>query len=67
MDNTLKPDNGHILADVPYIHADPVLARMLEEIGCATVMPLAAPIGSNKGIKTQDLIEIIIEQSKNWD
>lgn len=49
---------------LPYINADPVLAKRLEEAGCATVMPLAAPIGSNKGLKTKDLIQIIIEQSK---
>jgi thiazole synthase len=48
---------------LPYINADPILAKRLEEVGCATVMPLAAPIGSNKGIKTKELIEIIIEQS----
>ncbi len=48
---------------LPYIQADPVLAKRLEEIGTATVMPLGAPIGSNRGIKTRDLIAIIIEQS----
>lgn len=48
---------------LPYINADPVLAKHLEEIGCATVMPLAAPIGSNKGMRTIDQIRIIIEQS----
>jgi len=48
---------------LPYIQADPVLAKRLEEIGCATVMPLGAPIGSNRGLKTRDLIKIIIEQS----
>jgi thiazole synthase len=41
-----------------------VLAKRLEEAGCATVMPLAAPIGSNKGLKTRDQIEIIIEQAR---
>ncbi len=48
---------------LPYIQADPVLAKRLEEIGTATVMPLGAPIGSNRGIRTRDLIKIIIEQS----
>lgn len=47
---------------LPYIQADPILAKRLEEIGTATVMPLGAPIGSNKGLKTRDLIKIIIEQ-----
>jgi thiazole synthase len=49
---------------LPYINADPILAKRLEEVGCATVMPLAAPIGTNKGIKTRELIEIIIEQAQ---
>ncbi|UUC46631.1 thiazole synthase [Flavobacterium cerinum] len=48
---------------LPYIHADPVLCKRLEEVGTAAVMPLGAPIGSNKGLKTQDFLEIIIEQS----
>lgn len=48
---------------LPYINADPVLAKRLEEVGCATVMPLAAPIGSNRGLKTKDQIAIIIEQA----
>ena len=48
---------------LPYIHADPVLARRLEEIGCATVMPLGSPIGSGRGIFTREEIEIIIENS----
>lgn len=48
---------------LPYIQADPVLCKRLEEAGSATVMPLGAPIGTNKGIITRDLIEIIIEQS----
>jgi thiazole synthase len=48
---------------LPYIQADPVLAKKLEELGCATVMPLGAPIGSNRGLRTRDLIKIIIEQS----
>lgn len=49
---------------LPYIHADPVLCKRLEEVGTAAVMPLGAPIGSNKGLKTRDFLEIIIEQSK---
>lgn len=49
---------------LPYIHADPVLCKRLEEIGTAAVMPLAAPIGSNKGLRTIDFLEIIIEQSQ---
>src|SRR5258706_2046552 len=49
---------------LPYIHADPVLALRLQEIGTATVMPLASPIGSGQGMKTLDSIRIIIEQAK---
>jgi thiazole synthase len=49
---------------LPYIQADPVLAKRLEEIGTATVMPLGAPIGSNRGLRTRDMIRIIIEQAK---
>lgn len=48
---------------LPYIQADPVLCKLLEEAGAATVMPLGAPIGTNKGLRTKDLLEIIIEQS----
>lgn len=48
---------------LPYIQADPVLCKLLEEAGAATVMPLGAPIGTNKGLRTRDLLEIIIEQS----
>ena len=48
---------------LPYIQADPILAKRLEDIGCATVMPLGAPIGSNRGIRTREMIRIIIEQS----
>jgi thiazole synthase len=47
----------------PYIQADPVLAKRLEEAGAATVMPLGAPIGSNRGVETRAMIEIIIEQA----
>lgn len=48
---------------LPYIHADPVLAKRLEEVGTAAVMPLAAPIGSGKGLKMKAAIAIIIEQA----
>ncbi len=48
---------------LPYIQADPVLCKLLEDAGAAAVMPLGAPIGSNKGLKTKDMLEIIIEQS----
>ena len=48
---------------LPYIQAAPVLCKRLEEAGAATVMPLAAPIGTNKGLVTRELLEIIIEQS----
>ena len=48
---------------LPYINADPVLAKRLQEAGAATVMPLGSPIGSNRGIRTRDQIEIIIEQA----
>lgn len=49
---------------LPYIQADPVLAKRLEEAGAATVMPLGAPIGSNRGLRTRDMIRIIIEQAR---
>lgn len=49
---------------LPYIHADPVLCKRLEDAGTSAVMPLGSPIGSNKGLKTIDFLEIIIEQSK---
>lgn len=48
---------------LPYINADPVLAKRLEEVGCATVMPLGSPIGSNRGVETRSQIRIIIEQA----
>jgi len=48
---------------LPYIHADPVLCKRLEEAGTSAVMPLGSPIGSNKGLKTIDFLEIIISQS----
>ncbi|NJR74836.1 MAG: FAD-dependent oxidoreductase [Scytonema sp. CRU_2_7] len=50
-------------AVLPYINADPMLAKHLEEVGCATVMPLASPIGSGQGLKTAANIQIIIENS----
>lgn len=49
---------------LPYCGADPVLCRRLEEAGCAAVMPLGAPIGSNQGLVTRDFLRIIIEQSR---
>jgi thiazole synthase len=48
---------------LPYINADPVLAKRLQDVGTATVMPLGSPIGSNRGIETRLQIEIIIEQA----
>lgn len=48
---------------MPYIHADPVLCKRLEDAGTAVVMPLGAPIGTNKGLRTVDFLEIIISQS----
>lgn len=48
---------------LPYINADPVLCKRLEEVGAAAVMPLGSPIGSNQGLQTRALLEIIIEQS----
>ena len=48
---------------LPYVHADPVLCKQLEEAGCAAVMPLGAPIGSNRGLESRVFLEIIIAQS----
>ncbi len=48
---------------LPYINADPVLAKRLEDAGAATVMPLGSPIGSNRGLQTRDQLRIIIEQA----
>jgi thiazole synthase len=48
---------------LPYCSADPVLCRRLEEVGCATVMPLGSWIGSNRGLRTRDAVEIIVEQA----
>lgn len=48
---------------LPYVHADPVLCKRLEEVGTAAVMPLGSPIGSNKGLVSRDFLRIIIEQS----
>lgn len=48
---------------LPYINADPVIAKRLQEVGCATVMPLGAPIGSNRGLATRDQIRIILDQA----
>lgn len=49
---------------LPYVHADPVLCKRLEEAGVAAVMPLGSPIGSNKGLRTLEFLEIIVEQSQ---
>ena len=54
-------DEGFVV--LPYINADPVLAKRLQEVGVATVMPLGSPIGSHRGIQTRDQIRIIIEQA----
>lgn len=48
---------------LPYINADPVLAKRLQEVGTATVMPLGAPIGTNQGLRTRDQLQIIVEQA----
>ncbi|MHC4364729.1 MAG: thiazole synthase [Planctomycetota bacterium] len=48
---------------LPYINADPILAKKLEDVGTATVMPLASPIGSKQGLNTRASLEIIIEQA----
>lgn len=48
---------------MPYVHADPVLCKRLAEVGCAAVMPLGAPIGSNQGLQTERFLQIIIEQA----
>src|SRR6187455_999656 len=48
---------------LPYINADPVLAKRLEEVGCATVMPLGSWIGSNRGVRTREAVQIIVEQA----
>jgi len=58
---TLVKDGFNVL---PYINADPVLARRLEEVGTVAVMPLGAPIGTNRGLRMRDMIEIIIEQAR---
>ncbi len=49
---------------LPYVHADPVLCKQLEEVGCAAVMPLGAPIGSNRGLESRAFLKIIIAQSR---
>jgi thiazole synthase len=49
---------------LPYCSADPVLCKRLEEAGCAAVMPLGAPIGSNQGLQTREFLQIIIEQAR---
>jgi thiazole synthase len=57
---TLVADGFTVL---PYMFPDPVLARQLEEVGCATVMPLASPIGSGRGLKLLESIRIIVEEA----
>jgi len=54
-------DEGFVV--LPYINDDPILAARLQEVGCATVMPLASPIGSGQGLLNFDQIKIIIEQA----
>lgn len=49
---------------LPYVHADPVLCKRLEDVGVQAVMPLGSPIGSNQGLQMQTMLEIIIEQSE---
>ena len=58
----LLVEDGFIV--LPYVLPDPVLAKRLEEVGCATVMPLAAPIGSGRGLQLRDSIRILIEQAE---
>src|SRR5215813_12776429 len=48
---------------LPYVNADPVLTKRLEEVGCAAVMPLGSWIGSNQGVRTRDAVRIIVEQA----
>ncbi len=48
---------------LPYMNADPILAKHLEDAGCAAVMPLGAPIGTSRGLKTREQVSIIVEQS----
>jgi thiazole synthase len=55
-------DEGFVV--LPYINDDPVLAKRLEEVGCATVMPLASPIGSGQGLVSFEQIKIIVEQAR---
>ncbi|MBM7072720.1 thiazole synthase [Shewanella sp. 202IG2-18] len=55
-------EQGYVV--MPYVHADPVLCCRLQEIGCAAVMPLGSPIGSNQGLVTDDFLKIIIEQAQ---
>ncbi len=57
----LAKQGFHVL---PYIQADPVLCKRLEDVGTAAVMPLGAPIGTNKGVLTRDFVEIIINESR---
>ncbi len=72
---TLYPDNEQTLAAarqlvkegfvvLPYCYDDPILCKKLEDVGCAAVMPLAAPIGSGQGIRNPQNLEIILEQAR---
>ena len=48
---------------LPYIHADPIVAKKLEEVGCAAIMPLAAPIGTGRGLKAKEFLAMIVEEA----
>ena len=63
VDGVLNAARERGLTVLPYCSADPVLCRHLEEAGCATVMPLGAWIGSNRGLRTRDAIEVIVAQA----
>jgi len=58
---TILCEKGYVV--LPYVHADPVLCKRLEEVGCAAVMPLGSPIGSNQGLVTEPFLKMIIEQA----
>ena len=65
----LKPGSGEILVKegfvvLPYCSADPVLCRRLQEAGCAAVMPLGAPIGSNQGLQTRDMRALLLNRQR---
>ncbi len=56
-----REDNKEGFAVLPYINADPVVARQLADVGAAAVMPLRAPIGTNRGLTTREMLQIIID------